>query len=210
MAPKNKTFRVELGINLHAAPVPQTNPNMRIFPLQNALIHITKNGEAKPAWYSHLGVGDEISFRLVDISNLRAPSQEPDYPSFALAEFYFNNPVTGRPANPFAEDIVEWRFSDRLEDQMSPVYSLNPSHRLPTWDLVGRNTAGEDIESMHFADITELTESSDDQVVFRAFELTVAIKMLREGWVNHYVFDPEMIISETDNEGDGSGGGKGG
>ena len=44
---------------------------------------------------------------------------------------------------------------------------------------------------------------------FRAFELTVAIKMVREGWVNHYVFDPKMIVSETDNEGDGSGG-KGG
>ncbi len=214
MKPENKKFRVELGINLHAASVPQTNPNMRIFPLQNALIDITDGDQedAAPAWYSRLGTGDEISFRLVDISNLRAPSIEPDYPLFALAEFYFNNPMTGRPANPFTEKVIEWRFSDRLEDGPSPVYSLDPAHRLPTWDLIGRNGAGDDFEALHFADFSTLGDRShgdDDPEKFRAFELTVAIKMVRDGWVNHYVFDPEMIVSETDSEGDG-GGGKGG
>ena len=207
MKPRNRKFRVELGINLHAAPVQQTNPNMRIFPLQNALIDITEgdNGGAKPAWYSRLGTGDEISFRLVDISNRRAQSCGPDYPSFALAEFYFNNPTTGQPANPFAEAVVDWRFSERLDDQPSPVYSLSPEQQLPTWNFIGRSAEGEELESLHFAEFSGRSEGEP----FRAFELTVAIKMVREGWVNHYVFDPEMIVSETDNEGDGSGG-KGG
>lgn len=210
--PDPKKYRVELGINLHAATVPQTNPNLRIFPLQNALVDITAGDldDATPAWYSRLRVGDEISFRLVDISRLRVPETEPDYPSFALAQFYFGNPTTGQSANPFTENVIEWRFSDRLEDRPSPVYSLAPDHHLPTWDLVGRNAAEEEFESLHFADIATRCEGSDDENVrFRAFELTVVIRMMRDGWVNHYVFDPEMIVSETDSEGDG-GGGKGG
>lgn len=206
MKPENKKFRVELAINLHSAPIPQTNPNMRIFPLQNALIEITEGDDnhTKPAWYSRLGTGDEISFRLVDISNLRAPSYEPDYPRLALAELYFNNPTTGQAANPFTETIVDWRLSDRLEDRPSPVYSLDSTHQLPTWDLLGRNASGQELGSLQFAKFAECT----DEGKFRAFELTVVFKMVREGWVNHYVFDPEMIVSETDNEGDGSGGKK--
>ena len=211
MKPTPKKFRVELGINLHAAPVPQTNPNMRIFPLQNALIDITDGDgpdNASAAWYSHLSTGDEISFRLVDITNLRVPEHEPTYPSIALAEFYFNNPNTGQSANPFEEEVVGWRFSDRLEDQKSPAYSLNPDHLLPTWNLIGRNADGENLEVLRFADFTTYGDS-EERTKFRAFELTVAIKVIEDGWVNHYVFDPEMIISETESEGDG-GGGKGG
>ena len=203
---ENKTFRLELGINLHAAPVPQTNPNMRIFPLQNALIDTT-DGDMKPAWYSRLGIGDEISFRLVDISNRRGGPYEPDYPDLALAEFYFNNPSTGRPANPFTEEVVGWQFSKRLDDQHSPVYSLNEEHLLPSWDLIARSSDGQQHETLKFAAFQQPADDECDDS-FRAFELTVAIKMVKEGWVNHFVFDPEMIISETDNEGDGSGGGK--
>lgn len=194
MKNKNKKFRVELGLNLHAAPVPQTNANMRIFPLQNALIDIT-GGQNKPAWYSRLGTGDEISFRLVDISSLRAPTHKSDYPSLALAEFYFNNPATGLPTNPFTEEVVHWRLSDPLDDCLSPVYSVPQEQLLPTWDFVALSRQGEEFESLKFADCAEHQQ-------FRAFELTVAIKMLSEGWVNHYVFDPEMIISETDSEDD--------
>ena len=109
----NKTYRVDLGINLHAAPVPQTNPNMRIFPLQNALIDVTGGEEkAKPAWYSHLGIGDTISFRLVDITHLRNPELDTQLPELAIAEFYFNNPVTGQAAEPFTESVAYWRFSE--------------------------------------------------------------------------------------------------
>ncbi len=203
MHSKNKTFRVELGINLYAAPVPQTNPNMRIFPLQNALIDVTDGeGQAKPAWYAHLGIGDTISFRLVDISNLHLPEREPEYPELALAEFYFTNPVTGQPAHPFTERVVDWRFSDRLDDCSSPAYCPDTSVLLPSWDLLARDAVSEPIETLRFADF-ETTESGNE---FRAFELTVAIKMARDGWINHYVFDPEMIVSETDNEGPGGGG----
>ncbi len=202
MQPKNKTFRVELGINLHAAPVPQTNPYMRIFPLQNALIDIIKGeDQAKPAWYAHLGIGDTISFRVVDISNLRQPDRETKYPDIALAEFYFNNPLTGKPANPFTKRVVDWRFSDR-RSCFSPPYCLDESVQLPSWDLDGFDAAGEPIKTLRFADF-EKAEAGEG---FRAFELTVAIKTASDGWINHYVFDPEMIVSETDNEGEGGGG----
>lgn len=202
MKAETKKFRVELGINLHAAPVPQTNPNMRIFPLQNALIDVTRGeAHARPAWYAHLGIGDEISFRVVDISNLRMPELEPEYPHYALAEFYFNNPMTGRPDNPFTEKVVDWRFSERLDDCVSPAYSLRDTHRLPTWDLIARGADGEPIDSLVFADFRKPEDRGH-----RAFELTVAIKMVKDGWVNHYVFDPEMIVSETDSEGDGGDG----
>ena len=200
MRPKKKTFRVELGINLHAAPVPQTNPNMRVFPLQNALIDVTGD-QAKPAWYAHLGVGDTISFRVVDISNLRFPGRETEYPDIALAEFYFNNPQTGKPATPFTEKVFHWSFSER-QSLPSPAYCLDPDVHLPSWDLVGCDALGRPIEPLIFADFKQ----ADSNEGFRAFELTVAIKTAMDGWVNHYVFDPEMIVSDTDSEGPGGGG----
>ena len=201
---KNKTFRVELGINHYAAPVPQTNPNLRVFPLQNALIEFGESAEDyKPAWYSRLGIGDEISFRLVDISSLRVPSHEPDYPGLGIAELYFCNPLTGETAHPFTQRIAEWSLSERLEDQVSPVYSLNPEHRLPTRNIIAHTFGGQEQSSLTFSDFDPL---EGNEQPFRAFELTVALKMKVDGWTNHYVFDPEMIVSETDNEGDGSSG----
>ncbi len=205
MEPENKNFRVELGLNLYAAPVPQTNPNMRILPLQNALVELDGKGrkKARPAWYTDLCIGDTISFRLVDITALRVPDHEPDYPNIALAEFYFNNPSTGRAANPFTEDILEWRFSEQRVDQTSPVFSRRKRHLLPTWDLFACTAKGQEVKTLTFNDFSPTEEEAHS---FRAFELTVAIKMLREGgWVNHYVFDPEMIVSETDSEDDGGG-----
>ena len=200
--PKNKTFRVELGINLQAAPVPQTNPNMRIFPLQNALIDVTEGEDrAKPAWYAHLGIGDTIAFRLVDISHRRFPQRPADYPDLAIAEFYFNNPITGNPVNPFTERVAGWRFSER-RDCSSPAYCLDASMALPFWDLIPFDAAGETIDALRFADF-EKAASGDG---FRAYELTVAVKTAVDGWINAYVFDPEMIVSETDNEGEGGGG----
>ena len=202
--PKNKTFRVDLGINLHAAPVPQTNPNMRIFPLQNALIDVTDGEEkATPAWYAHLGIGDAISFRLVDISHLRKPELDTQLPELAIAEFYFNNPATGQPAEPFTETVAYWRFSEEQRCS-SPVYCLKEGVELPSWDLVPYRAAGDPIESLQFADF----ETAEPGEGFRAFELTVAIKTAVDGWINHYVFDPEMIVSEFDNEGPGGGGRK--
>ena len=198
--PKKRIFRVELGINLHAAPVPQTNPNMRIFPLQNALIDVTDgDDQPKPAWYAHLGIGDEISFRVVDISKLRGDG-ETEYPDLVLAEFFFNNPNTGRSVNPFDQEVISWRFADRGPDQPSPPYSLDGCE-FPVWDMVPHNALGKPIESLEFADFPK----AERGMGFRAYELTVVLKLYREGWVNHYVFDPEMIVSETDNEGDGSG-----
>lgn len=206
MQPKTKTFRVELGINLHSAPLPQTNPNMRLFPLQHALIDVTGGeDQAKPAWYAHLGIGDAISFRVVDISNLRFPEIEPEYPELALAEFYFNNPLTGQPTDPFTERVVDWRFSDRLDDHPSHAFGLGDSDRFSAWDLLAHDATGKRIDTLRFADF----EKAESGKAFRAYELAVAIKIRRNGFIDHYVFDPEMIVSETDNEGDGGGGKKG-
>lgn len=194
----NKKFRVEIGINLNAAPVPLTNPNLRIFPLQNALIDIT-DGEAAavPAWYSRLGTGDEISFRLVDTSNRgvgdSGGSGGAEYPQLVLTEFLIKDPKTGQAKNPFTEEVVDWRLTAPVDDCPSPVYSLSDEN-LPAWDFVGYNRDGEQLSSMKFAECGE-------GETFRAFELTVIIRMLSGGWVNQYVFDPEMIISETDSEG---------
>lgn len=191
----SKKFRVELGINLHAATIPKTNPNMRLFPLQNALIDVTAGErKAKPAWYSRLHVGDEISFRLVDLSSLRVPETELDYPDMAVAELLFSDPVSGRFANPFAQKVVEWRIADKIKERKSPVYGQEAGQRLPTWNLHGYTARGRKLKSLTFAKCPNGT-------LCRAFELTVVLKSVVGAWVNHFVFDPEMIVSETDSGG---------
>ena len=75
------------GINLNAATMPRTNPNMRLFPLQDALIDVTDEKKPKPAWYTRLKPGDRMAFRLVDISNLsQSQGPLPEYPSLALVD----------------------------------------------------------------------------------------------------------------------------
>ncbi len=192
----NRKFRIELGINLFAAPVPMTNPNLRIFPLQNALIDISGGKRAaRPAWYSRLNTGDEISFRLVDLSSARVPDHQPEYPEMALVEFLFNDPMTGQPTNPFTERIAEWQISNRRKNRWSPVYSQSRDEKLPTWNLYPCNVEGTKLKKLRFAEC-------DEGESCRAVELTVAIKLPHDGWIDHFVFDPEMIISETDNDGD--------
>lgn len=206
MKPETKRFRVELAVNLHAAPIPKTNPNLRVFPMQNALVDLTKGEDhAEPAWYSRLAVGDEISFRLVDISNWRLSDAEPDYSLLTLAELYFNNPVTGRKTNPFTQTVLDWRLSDRIsEDQPCPAHNPDPDERFPAWNLLAHTVDGELLETLQLAGLDPL-EAGDEPGIFRAFELTGVLKERRDGWVNHFVFDPMMIVSETDNTGDGGG-----
>ena len=139
-------------------------------------------------------------FRVVDISKLRAVGEDPTYPELVLAEFYFNNPNTGQAANPFTKSVASWRFGEGGGSQPSPAYSLDGCE-FPVWDVVPHDALGRPISTLEFDDFPKAEQGAQ----FRAFELTVVIKLYREGWVNHYVFDPEMIVSETDNEGDGSG-----
>ena len=184
-----RKLRVELGINLHAAPIPQTNPNMRIFPLQNALIDVTDPGDPKPHWYTCLRSADELSFRLVDISDLREVTEEPDYPEVALAEFYFTNPTTGQTSNPFTENIVKWKIGDRHEEDLqSPVYSVGSAMELPTWDFIALDHLDNEFPTLELASCAPLK--------FQAFELAVVLKINRDGFINQYVFDPEMIVDE--------------
>ncbi|MEM9553499.1 MAG: hypothetical protein AAGC60_04520 [Acidobacteriota bacterium] len=217
MSPNPRRFRIELALDLHSAPIPNVNPNMRIFPLQNALIDFSHGDDApRPAWYTNLAIGDELSFRLVDITTRRIPWDSPDYPRLVVAEVYFTNPNTGLRAHPFTEDVREWHLSEPLERQPSPVYSVATNRPLPTWNLVAVNTAGETVETLEIAGFDALGPSvsrpddhddslEGDRVRYRAFELAVILRMQHNGWVNHYVFDPQMIVSETDNHGDGGG-----
>lgn len=192
-----KKFRVELGVNLHAAAIPKTNPNLRIFPLQNALVDVTAgNQAARPAWYSRLHGGDEMSFRLVDLSRLRVPERPLDYPDLVVAQFIFNDPVSGQFASPFVQRVSEWRISGRMKKRESPAYSQEDGQKLPTWNFHGHTAKGKKLKPLKLARCPKGT-------LCRAFELTVVLKSVVGDWVNHFVFDPEMIVSETD-----AGGGK--
>lgn len=186
-----KTFRIELGINLNAATISRTNPNMRLFPLQNALIDVTGGEEAaKPAWYTRLEVDDVLSFRLVDTTHLRNPQAPASYPAVTFLDFFFTAPDSGLPVSPFVESPSSWQISEQLRFRPSPVYSRWPDQELPTWDVFATTPAGKELTSVTLAGI-------GSGVAFRAFELAVALKTVRDGWTDQFVFDPEMIVNET-------------
>lgn len=188
-----RRFRIELGIDQGAATLPRTNPNMRLFPLQNSLIDLTGGkGEETSAWYSQLRAGDRLSFRLVDISNLRslqppAPERHPD-----LLKFRFTDrDDPDKRANPFTERTSDWRISRLCRHRRSPVYSLLPGQKLPSWAILGKDESGHPVRWVTFAKSGKLHP-------FRIFELSVAISIRSAfGWVNQFVFDPEMIVCET-------------
>jgi|GEM_PF-7011156 len=185
---RSRTFRIEMGLNLKAATIPRTNPNMRLFPLQNALIDVTR-GEAKavPAWYSWMYAGDRLSFRLVDIT--RSGGQEATTIEPALVKLSFTDPDTGLPENPFVEDVGRWRISDHWTYRWSPPYSRGADQELPTWDL-----SWSDGLSWREGTLTLSSLASGQQL--HGFEMAVAIRIHRDGWTDQYVFDPEMIVGE--------------
>ena len=186
----HKDFRIELGLNRKSAPLSRTNPNMRLFPLQNALIDVTDEDEPSAAWYSRLVAGDTLSFRLVDITELLRP--EPPEPAPDLVKLTFREPNTGRPANPFDQEIHRWRVSRTSEMRRSPVFSRKRSPDLPTWDLQWRADDGWKSDPLPLA--------RPGHRRYRGFEMAVALEVRWEGWIDQYVFDPEMIVSERDNQ----------
>lgn len=189
MADTPSIFRLELGINLNSAIISRTKPEHRLFPLQNALIDIT-NGEnaAGPSWYTRIQAGDQLWFRLVDISNLKQtqPATPPAHP--AEIEFIFTEPQTGAPSSPFVDTPVSWQISNQAQRRTSPVYSLVPGQELATWDVYGLSATREQIPSTTFAEVSG----------FQAFELSVTLGVERnnDGSLDQFVFDPEMIVSE--------------
>jgi hypothetical protein len=184
-----KDFRIELGLNRKAAHLSRTNPNMRLFPLQNALIDVTDEDEPLPAWYTRLETGDALSFRLVDITHLAR--SEPPEPAPNLVKLTFRDPDRGRPADPFEEDVRSWRISHTCELRPSPVFSRERSPDLPTWNVEWRGDDG--------WKSGRLTLARPSRRKYRGFEMAVAVDIRRDGWVDQYVFDPEMIVSEHDN-----------
>jgi hypothetical protein len=162
---------------------------MRLFPLQNALGEVTPEGGLVPAWYSRLCSGDEMSFRLVDISDLAGASC-PAYPGLALLEFIFTDPRTGAPRSPFSDPPAAWKISPDCRQELSPVYSRFPGQELPTWDILAVDAVGGEESSVRLAAVPP----GD----FRTFGLSVVLKMQRDGWTDQFIFDPEMIVGGTD------------
>lgn len=184
-----RDFRIELGLNRKATTLSRTNPNMRLFPLQNALVDITDEDAPSPAWYSRLKAGDTLSFRLVDISDLDRPELPETVPSRLYLSF--RDPRTGGPANPFDENVQSWRISRTCELRQSPVFSRAGSPDLPTWDVLWRDDDGWKTDPLALARLGNRD--------YRGFELAVALEVRRDGWVDQFLFDPEMIVSERDN-----------
>lgn len=184
-------YRVELGINLKAATMPRTNPNMRLFPLQDALVNVTDADSPKPAWYTGLKPGDTMTFRLVDISNLsQSDGPMASYPTLVLADFIFTDPNLGNNVSPFVEQVTGWTFGER-QLLPSPAYSLNPDQKLLSWDICPENANGATHRRVELAK----PKKGDRQ---RFVNLAVVIWAKRDGFIDQFIFDPEIIINEAD------------
>lgn len=178
---------IELGINLDAAPITCTDPAKNLFPLQNALLDVTDDGRPKPLWYSQLRSYDELSFRLVDITDLLDPQTPASRPT--TVKIRFADPVTGKPLDPFEQAVSGWKLDPTSTLRFSPVYSAPAGRDLPTWNLLWQSG-----NTWHDG---PLTLAATGQAPFRGFEMSMALEVHRGSEVSHYVFDPEMIVSET-------------
>ncbi len=185
-----QVLRLELGINGNAAPIVETRWKSRYLPLENALIDLTDGDSPSPQWFTKIHAEDRISFRLVDISDLDDPV--PPLPSPpALIDFFFTQPETGERAAPFCEEgekPLKWKISRASTPRWSPVFSRDEGQELPTWDLFAETPAGRH---------DELTFRRGTGA-FRAFQLSVALEVHRAPYRDFFVFDPEMIVSDTD------------
>ena len=183
---------MEIGINLQAATLPRTNPNMRLYPLQHGLVDMTDPEKEMPAWVTRLRAHDHLSFLLVDTTQIsRGHERELALPSLGLVEFLFTNPNSGRQENPFEEDVTSWKVSDVEEPWVSPVYSHPPDKSLPSRRISALNRRGEERDWLTLATF----QPGEGP---RLVELTVALRLERAGWIDQFVFDPEMIISDID------------
>lgn len=189
----HRRLRIELGINLNATTMTKTDPKKRLFPLQNTLVDITEN-EPKPLWYSQIRSGDELSFRLVDITDLSRPDTPPCRP--ACVSLVFSAPTTGDSCNPFEQTILEWKVDRTATERFSPVYSTVTGKKLPTWDLVWRGEGGQGWQRR------PVTLAALGRDRYRCFEMSMALVVDRERELRdaHFVFDPEMIVSESDSD----------
>ncbi|MEM8933977.1 MAG: hypothetical protein AAGE94_22490 [Acidobacteriota bacterium] len=182
-----RAYRLELGLNLRAAVLVGTRWRNRYFPLENALVDVTKPDRPQPAWFTHLRPGDRLSIRLVDISCLGEPSSRttPTFP--ALVDLHFTTPDTGEATSPFVDPPRVWKLATEATPRWSPVYSRRREQRLATWDITGETPAGIP-NPLVFAPV-------DGE--FAAFQLSVVLRVDRDPFSDFFVFDPEMIIGDT-------------
>jgi hypothetical protein len=179
-----RTFRIELGVNFDAATIPRTNPNMRVFPLQNALIDVTQGeSEATAQWYTRLHSGDRLSFRLVNITRIAGGSLEVP----RLVELSFTDPDSGLPADPFVEVVRRWQIEEPSKPRTSPVYSYGTRDKLLSWEIAWFDGNHRSTQPLTLASVED---------GYCGFELAMAVGLHRGGWYDQYVFDPEMIVGE--------------
>ena len=179
-----RTFRIDFGVNLLAANILHTPPEQNLFPLQNALVNITREGHPEPDWYSTFRPGDTLVFRLVDITHL-VKTQDPPTATADLA-VAITLPDTGEHSDPFTQMPASWAIDPTMVRRKSPPF--NPAMRsLPTWEIQPLDKNGQPI-SLIFAQVKGLA----------TFELSVALSIdLGDGDIRNYVFDPELVVSET-------------
>ena len=177
-----RTFRLEIGVNLSASNLDHSPPNENLFPLQNALVDITQDEQPRPAWYSIFRPQDELVFRLVDITRLL----EPPAPPMATVALHVDIAPLGQQQGPFTEMPASWSVESMMMRRKSPPFNPEPID-LPTWEIQPLDENGQPI-SLIFALVKGLTR----------FELSVALDVdLGSGDIRKYVFDPELVVSET-------------
>ena len=186
----HRRLRVELGINLDAKTMTKTDPDKRLFPLQDALVDITEEWP-KPFWYSHLRPHDRVSFRLVDITDLSRPRPRAQPCCPTSVHLAFSDPTSGDSCNPFEQKIQGWKVDSTSTRRLSPVYSMATGDKLPTWDLLWQGEDGWQSGPVTLAAL--------GQVRYRCFEMSMALAVQRDS-IDCFVFDPEMIVSESDND----------
>ena len=189
MVMKARQFRIELGINLNAAPIKGSALSSKLYSLQNAPIDMSHPGSPTPVWWTRFEPGDEFTIRLVDITILKGPTPDP-FNFMADISFNGTDPSTGSEVQPLTEPAGAWTVSSTVESLPSPVYS--PNQALPTRTIYPENSSGPD---------GRVTLAAAGSYPFR-FEFSGEVTVEIDGHTRHYVFDPEMIICDA---GSGSG-----
>ncbi|MEM9594021.1 MAG: hypothetical protein AAGD06_07150 [Acidobacteriota bacterium] len=183
--PENaRKFRIELGINLNATTIAHTDPTKQLYPLQNAPIRLQPHRQTSPDWWTRFEPGDELTFRLVDITNLAQPNPG-EFDFEAQMTFHCTDPATGFEVQPLTEPAGVWTVDSKVESRKSPVYS--PTVALPTRDIVP-------MYSSRGPHSVVLAACASDP--FR-FEFAGEVVAMINGERRCYVFDPEIIVSDA-------------
>ena len=136
--PSPRLFLLELGFDCEAAPILGTDEQDRIFPLQHALVDVTEPNAPKPAWYTKMRPGDQVSMRLLDISNLEDgtwdPGHRPKAPGPQQIHVRTTDPKDRDVRVSVLLDTPSWQAIALHTGVESPVFSVE-NQLFVGWDL---------------------------------------------------------------------------